>query len=155
RARARANDRRNPSPRLEPLPAIVFKPANPVARLWLRHHRNLLRGLPFVALPVVFALGFWARGVVRPAGRETASVGEGRSRSAVALLNETTENKSRAEVAGALPERTLKPDEPARNDVAARVDHPPPPANSTAFDGPDQAVPGMGANSPRPANAIA
>jgi hypothetical protein len=150
-ARARANDRRNPPPRLVPLPAIVFKPANPVGRLWLQHHRNVLRGLPFVALPIVFGIGFWARGVVGPAGRETAGVGEGRSRAAVAPFNGGIENKSKVEFTGALPERTLKPDEPARNDVAARVDHPPSPP---AVAGSDPALHRVDVNS-QPENVIA
>ncbi len=117
RARARGDTRQTFHPRPVPIPSITFEPGNPALRMWSRHKRTLLRVLPFVALPLVFGFGFWARGVVGPSDTrfaksgETASVGESGSEPAAALV-EVRGERTDARVKGE--------DAPARVEVAVR-----------------------------------
>ncbi len=127
RARARANGRQVFQPRPVPRPAMTFAPGNPFARFWLRHKGTCLRVLPLVALPVVFAIGYWSRGAVGPAIGETASVGEKTSALAVAQNGAANETKQKAGAAGLPAEPLMNNAAPAQVEVAARVENQPAP----------------------------
>jgi hypothetical protein len=96
--------------------------------LWSRHRRTLLRVLPIVALPIVFAFGFWARGVLGPepgdAGiaksGETASVGEGRSRPAAFLEQDGDQGRHKSVEESVLVARNDSDKAPAQADVGTR-----------------------------------
>jgi len=120
RARVRANQRLVFQPRPVPLPAITFAPGNPAARWWLRHKGICLRALPLVALPVVFAIGYWTRGAVAPRVGETASVGK--SEAAPLRPSNLDEERIRAVASRLLAERAATGNVPTRIEIAAHDD---------------------------------
>lgn len=144
RARARADQRQVFQPRPVPLPAITFAPGNPVARWWLRHKGTCLRVLPLVALPVVFAIGYWARGAVGPGVGETASVGK--SEFATVRGSNLDEESIRAIASRLLAERAATGNVPTRIEIPARDDTQPAPVQAIPnTDGSGSGIPaGMG-----------
>lgn len=105
RARTRANQRQVFHPRPVPLPGVSSATGASATGLWRRPKVALIRVLPLVALPIVFGIGFWTRGVVGLAERETASVGESGSVSTVVLAHRAPDGtaKERAAIPVAKP----------------------------------------------------
>jgi hypothetical protein len=59
-------------PRPVPLPEITLATRFAAAPWWLRPKSTLIRVLPLIALPLVFGIGYWSRGIVRETVPETA-----------------------------------------------------------------------------------
>jgi hypothetical protein len=129
RARSRAN--RQPAfrtlvylPRQVPLPTRSSPNRSSLADLWKGNPKVLLCALFATALPIVFAMGFWTRGLVSPVVGETASEGAGGLQAAVAA-RQAAEDESREPAAvkdeePAVAQSTAET--PSRPDKAAAVE---------------------------------